>query len=93
MAARFLFVNIIAFCVWINGSDKVILLICPIFNPHGHEKISTLNRTDQNGPVNGMGVRYNGQFLDINRDAMKELSPEVRGLLTAGKGIFSLSCL
>ena len=61
--------------------DHVILLICPIFNPDGNEKISTLNRTDQNGPVNGVGVRYNGQFLDLNRDAMKAESPEVRGLL------------
>jgi hypothetical protein len=61
--------------------DHVVLLICPIFNADGNEKISTLNRTDQNGPVNGVGVRYNGQFLDLNRDAMKAESPEVRGLL------------
>jgi hypothetical protein len=61
--------------------DRVILLVCPIFNPDGNEKISTLNRTDQNGPINGVGVRYNGQFLDLNRDAMKAESPEVRGLL------------
>jgi hypothetical protein len=62
--------------------DHVILLICPVFNPDGNEKISTDNRTDQNGPVNGVGVRYNGQFLDLNRDALKAESPEVRGLLT-----------
>ena len=62
--------------------DHVILLICPIFNADGNDKISTWNRTDQNGPVNGVGVRYNGQFLDLNRDAMKAESPEVRGLLT-----------
>jgi murein tripeptide amidase MpaA len=62
--------------------EHVILLICPIFNPDGNEKISTLNRTDQNGPVNGVGVRHNGQFLDLNRDAIKAESPEVRGLLT-----------
>ena len=66
--------------------DHVILLICPIFNPDGNEKISTLNRTDQNGPVNGVGVRYNGQFLDLNRDAMKAESPEVRGVL---KNVFN----
>jgi hypothetical protein len=62
--------------------DHIILLICPIFNPDGNEKISIHNRTDQNGPVNGVGERYNGQFLDLNRDAMKAESPEVRGLLT-----------
>ena len=60
----------------------VILLICPLFNPDGNEKISTSNRTYQNGPVNGVGVRHNGQFLDLNRDAMKAESPEVKGVLT-----------
>jgi hypothetical protein len=60
---------------------NVVILICPIFNPDGNDKISRENRTDQNGPVNGVGVRYNGQFLDLNRDAMKAESPEVRGVL------------
>jgi hypothetical protein len=61
---------------------NVILLVCPLFNPDGNEKISPQNRTYQNGPVNGVGVRYNGQFLDLNRDAMKAESPEVRGVIT-----------
>jgi hypothetical protein len=61
---------------------NVVLLICPLFNADGNEKISPQNRTYQNGPVNGVGVRYNGQFLDLNRDAMKVESPEVRGVLT-----------
>ena len=65
---------------------NVVLLICPLFNADGNEKISPLNRTYQNGPVNGVGVRYNGQFLDLNRDAMKAESPEVRGVL---KNIFN----
>jgi hypothetical protein len=60
---------------------NVVILICPIFNPDGNDKISKENRTDQNGPVNGVGVRYNGQYLDLNRDAMKAESPEVRGVL------------
>jgi dipeptidyl-peptidase-4 len=60
---------------------NVVLLICPVLNPDGNEKISTSNRTNQNGPENGVGVRYNGQFLDLNRDAMKAESPEVRGVL------------
>lgn len=60
---------------------NVVLLICPLFNPDGNEKISPDNRTYQNGPVNGVGVRYNGQFLDLNRDAMKAESPEVRGVI------------
>ena len=37
--------------------DHVILLICPVFNPDGNEKISTQNRTDQNGPVRWCGSK------------------------------------
>lgn len=61
---------------------NVILLICPIFNSDGNEPISKQNRTNQNGPVNGVGVRYNGQMLDLNRDAMKVETPEVYGMIT-----------
>ncbi|KAF0150822.1 MAG: hypothetical protein FD143_2499 [Ignavibacteria bacterium] len=60
----------------------VILLIAPIFNCDGNEPISKQNRTHQNGPINGVGVRYNGQMLDLNRDAMKAETPEVSGLIT-----------
>ncbi|MGE5418781.1 MAG: M14 family metallopeptidase [Chloroflexota bacterium] len=65
---------------------NTVILICPFINPDGNEKISTMNRTHQNGPVNGVGVRYNGQFLDLNRDGMKAESPEMRGLL---KNVFN----
>ncbi len=61
---------------------NIVLLVCPIFNADGNEKISKEHRTNQNGPVNGVGVRYNGQNLDLNRDAMKLATPEVRGLVT-----------
>lgn len=64
----------------------VVLLICPLINPDGNQKISTLNRTTQNGPVNGVGVRYNGQMLDLNRDAMKAKSPEIKGVI---KNVFN----
>lgn len=60
---------------------NVVILICPNFNPDGNQKISKMNRTHQNGPENGVGVRYNGQMLDLNRDAMKAESPEVRGVI------------
>lgn len=40
--------------------NNVVLLICHLLNPDGNEKISPLNRTNQNGPDNGVGVRYNG---------------------------------
>ncbi len=60
---------------------KVVVLICPLFNPDGNEAISTQNRTHQNGPKNGVGIRYNGQMLDLNRDAMKLETPEMKGLV------------
>jgi dipeptidyl-peptidase-4 len=62
---------------------NVVFLLCPNFNPDGNEQISPSNRTYQNGPLNGVGVRHNGQMLDLNRDAMKAESPEVRGVITS----------
>jgi dipeptidyl-peptidase-4 len=61
---------------------NVVFLLCPNFNPDGNEQISPSNRTYQNGPVNGVGVRHNGQMLDLNRDGMKVESPEVRGVIS-----------
>mgnify|MGYP001086820789 CR=1 FL=1 len=60
---------------------NAVILICPDFNADGNDRISKLNRTSQNGPENGVGVRHNAQFLDLNRDGLKAESPEVRGLL------------
>ena len=60
---------------------NVVVLICPNFNPDGNEAISTQNRAYQNGPKNGVGLRYNGQMLDLNRDAVKLESPEMQGLI------------
>jgi len=61
--------------------DKLVILIAPIFNADGNEKISPENRRNQVGPEKGVGVRYNGQNLDLNRDSMKLESPELRGLV------------
>lgn len=61
--------------------DKLVILIAPIFNADGNEKISPTNRRNQKGPEKGVGVRYNGQNLDLNRDGMKLESPEVQGLV------------
>ncbi len=60
--------------------DKVILLVAPIFNADGNDKMNAENRRGQNGPEKA-GVRTNGQNLDLNRDAMKLESLEIRGLL------------
>ena len=60
--------------------DNLIILIAPIFNADGNEKIAPNNRRGQAGPEN-VGVRYNGQNLDLNRDSLKLESPELRGLV------------
>ncbi len=59
----------------------IVLLIAPIFNPDGNEKISPDNRRSQVGPEQGVGVRPNGLNMDLNRDGMKLESPEVAGLV------------
>jgi hypothetical protein len=61
--------------------DDLIILIAPIYNADGNEDISTTHRTTQNGPKGGVGVRENGQGLDLNRDYMKLETPEARGLV------------
>lgn len=64
-----------------NYLDKLVVLIVPIFNADGNERVSTDNRSNQVGPAQGVGIRYNGQNLDLNRDGLKLESPEVRGLV------------
>lgn len=61
--------------------DRLVILIAPIFNADGNEKIRPQNRQHQGGPKEGVGVRYNGQNLDLNRDSIKLESPELRGLV------------
>jgi len=64
----------------ISYLDKLVILIAPIFNADGNERISKSNRRNQAGPEEGVGIRYNGQNLDLNRDGIKMESPEVQGL-------------
>jgi hypothetical protein len=61
--------------------DKVVLLVAPIYNADGNERININNRSAQNGPLEGVGVRENAQQFDLNRDFMKMESPEARGLI------------
>ncbi len=61
---------------------KIVLLVAPIYNLDGNEKFGPVerNRPEQDGPAL-VGVRANGQGLDLNRDAIKAESPETRGVL------------
>jgi dipeptidyl-peptidase 4 len=67
-----------------TGADKellkqLVVLIVPILNADGNERIDPKNRTDQNGPV-GVGIRANAAGYDLNRDFVKLETSEVRGL-------------
>ena len=61
--------------------DSLILLIAPIYNADGNERVLLTNRPLQHGPVGGMGQRPNAQGLDLNRDHMKLETPEARSLV------------
>ena len=63
--------------------SSLILLIAPIYNADGNERMALDNRPYQLGPVGGMGTRRNAQGLDLNRDHMKLESPEARALVGA----------
>ncbi len=61
--------------------SKLTILLAPIYNADGNEKISMDNRSAQNGPVGGVGVRENSQKFDLNRDYIKLESPEAQSLV------------
>jgi len=61
--------------------DSLVLLVAPIYNADGNERVKLTNRPLQNGPVGGMGQRANAQGLDLNRDHMKLESPEARAVV------------
>jgi len=68
-----------------TGSEKTLLkdlviLIVPILNADGNEKIDKANRAEQNGPPDGVGIRANAAGYDLNRDFVKLETPEVRAL-------------
>jgi hypothetical protein len=63
-----------------NLLKNVILLIIPVFNVDGHERLSPFNRPNQNGPWM-MGWRTTAHNLNLNRDYMKADSPEMKSWL------------
>ena len=65
--------------------DSVTLLVVPIFNVDGHERMSKYNRINQNGPEE-MGWRTTAQNLNLNRDWMKADAPEMRSMLKLFSG-------
>jgi len=65
-----------------NILDRVVIVMTPIYNIDGNENFGPMerNRPEQVGPQL-VGTRANGQGLDLNRDAMKAESPEMRAVL------------
>ena len=63
---------------WLKST---VFLIAPIYNADGNDRIAPENRGQQNGPIEGSGVRPNAQGYDLNRDHMKLDSPEARSLI------------
>ncbi len=61
--------------------EAVTLVVLPIYNVDGHERISPFNRPNQNGPKQGMGFRTTTNGLDLNRDYLKISSEEARSLI------------
>ena len=58
----------------------VVLLVNPIYNADGNERVNIRNRGSQFGPVAGMGQRHNAQDLDLNRDNTKLETAEARSM-------------
>lgn len=61
--------------------DSMVLLIGPIYNADGNERVNLTNRGAQHGPIAGSGTRPNAQGLNINRDYMKLETPEARSMV------------
>ena len=70
-----------------NALDSIVLIAVPIYNADGNERFASqsVNRTEQNGPEL-IGVRANGQNLDLNRDYVKAEAPETRASLAMFNG-------
>ncbi len=65
-----------------NVLDSLIIVVVPIYNADGNDSLGTSeqNRSEQNGPPM-IGLRQNGQGLDLNRDYIKAEAPETRASL------------
>jgi hypothetical protein len=60
--------------------DRVTVLIAPLYNADGNERVSHENRPGQHGPIGGVGIRTNAGGADLNRDFMKLQTAEGRSL-------------
>jgi hypothetical protein len=64
-----------------NWLDSMVLLVNPIYNADGNERVTLTSRGFQHGPIGGQGTRLNAQGLNINRDNIKLDTPEARSMV------------
>ncbi|HEX8385069.1 MAG TPA: M14 family metallopeptidase, partial [Rubricoccaceae bacterium] len=62
-------------------ADSLVLLVAPIYNADGNDRVALDNRPLQLGPTGGMGQRPNAAGLDLNRDFTKLAAAESRALV------------
>jgi hypothetical protein len=61
--------------------ETMVLLVAPIYNADGNERVTLTSRGPQHGPIAGSGTRANAQGLNINRDYIKLETPEARSMV------------
>jgi Zinc carboxypeptidase len=61
-------------------SSRLVVLLAPLYNVDGNERVSLDHRPEQFGPLGGVGTRENASGLDLNRDFTKLETPESRAL-------------
>ena len=69
--------------------SRITLVVVPLFNPDGNDRIDPENRKleiehlrGQLGPASGVGTRVNAAGINLNRDYMRQDAPEMRLLQT-----------
>lgn len=69
--------------------SRMTLLVVPLFNADGNDRIDPHNRkldiahfSGQLGPASGVGTRVNAAGINLNRDYMRQDAPEMRLLQT-----------
>ncbi|MCE9572185.1 MAG: M14 family metallopeptidase [Deltaproteobacteria bacterium] len=65
--------------------DRITLVLVPLFNPDGNDRIDPANRAfdlgklhGQLGPKSGVGTRTNASGINLNRDYLRQDAPEMR---------------
>ena len=61
-------------------AEGAVILFAPIYNADGHENVSPYNRSNQDGPVEGMGYRATANGINLNRDFLRLATPEAKAL-------------